>query len=258
MGTFDAAALEETLSEDDPTAALTNLFASPDGRAALPEVAALHMPDGHGLHKDNLTHTFQVVRQAPNRLRVRLAALFHDVGKPPTRVIANGKVTFHDHEAVGARLTRKRLTALGFDKALASEVAELVRISGRTHGFDGNWTDSAVRRFVHDAGDLYTDALDLARADCTSKHADRRKRARQKVDAFHARAQAIAANDAKRAIRPPIDGNRIAELLGLSGQKGPAMKPVGDAYRMLVARAEAGENLTAQEAEAAVLAWHHG
>jgi poly(A) polymerase len=196
-----------------------------------PEVLAL---DGHddattGRHKDMYAHTLAVVDRCPRRLVPRLAAVFHDVGKPPTkRVAADGTVTFHDHETVGAAMTARALTRAGFDADLADRVARIVALSGRAGGYEPGWSDAAVRRLRRDAGDVWDDLCAFVAVDCTSKHLDRRRRARERIVALRARAETVAAADKDAARRPPLHGEQIMAVLGCG--PGPL---VGAAWRWL-------------------------
>lgn len=243
--------LERLLLAEDPTPGLHALFDTELGALVLPEVAALDLDQGgRRLHKDNLRHSITVTGRAPARLRLRWACLLHDVGKAPTRQIVGTKVTFYNHEAVGERLSRALLTRLGYDADFAAQVGRLVAISGRTHSFDGDWTDAAVRRFAVDAGELLEDALDLSRADCTSARPGRRAQVLAQVDAVADRLAAVASADAAAEIRPALDGHEIMELLGL----GPGPQ-VGKAYRFLLERARAGELLDHDEAVEALRAF---
>jgi poly(A) polymerase len=253
--TIDMSALpalfDQLLTAPNPTQGLSLLMASPIGVALLPEVAALDMaqPD-RKLHKDNLTHSITVAAQAQPRLRLRWAALLHDIGKPPTRKIEGTKVTFYNHEQVGRSMARSLLTRLGYASSFATQVATLVEISGRTHGFDDTWTDAALRRFVLDAGDLLDDALDLSRADCTSARPGRRAQILAQVDAVAARIAQVQAADARKAVRPALSGSEIMEILDLTPS--PA---VGRAYRYLLELALDGAVLDRDEATARLLEW---
>jgi poly(A) polymerase len=254
---FDPADGRDSLSAllvaADPTPGLHALFDLGLGVALLPEVAALDMPQppGRRLHKDNLRHSITVAGQAPARLRVRWAALLHDIGKAPTRRISGDKVTFYNHEAVGERLATALLGRLGYDPGLSSDVGRLVAISGRTHGFEEqHWTDSAIRRFVLDAGDLLDDALDLSRADCTSGRPGRRQQILAQVDAVAERIEAVRAADRAAQVRPALDGNAIMSLLEVG--PGPV---VGAAYAHLLGFARAGKDLSTAEAEAELRRW---
>ena len=136
-----------------------------------PELSLLRMEqDPIHRHKDVLAHTVAVTSKTRPDLRVRLAALFHDVGKPRTRRIDEDGVTFRHHEAVGARMTKKRLTTLEFEEDLVADVSELVRMSGRFKGYSEGWSDSAVRRYAREAGPLLGDLNHLIRCDCTTRN----------------------------------------------------------------------------------------
>jgi poly(A) polymerase len=230
---------------------LVALFDSGWGELLLPEVAALDLEQGgRHLHKDNLRHSLQVCAQAVPRRRVRWAALLHDVGKASTRQITGDKVTFYHHEAVGRRLAEQLLVRLGYTTAFAEEVGAVVELSGRTHAFDEHWSDSAIRRFITDAGEYVDDVLDLSRADCTSRRAGRKDEVRAQVDAVAARIAGVREADARQAVRPALDGQAIMALLGLE----PSPE-VGRAYRWLLGFAQAGEILTVAEAEQRLVAW---
>lgn len=246
-----AAGLTALLEVPDPTAGLELSWRSGLLAAVVPEVAALELDDEiAAMHKDNLAHTFKVVAMVPARLRVRLTALFHDVGKPPTRAVVAGAVSFHGHEEVGARLTRKRLTELGFDEQLIDDVVRLVRVSGRLADFEGNWTDSAVRRMVRDADGMLDDLCDFVSRDCTSRHEIKRLRAAERVAQFRALADDVARSDEEAARRPALDGDTIMAILGIEPGR-----EVGAARRYLLELAEAGETLDAGEAERRLRAW---
>jgi poly(A) polymerase len=139
--------LSAVLVDEDPRDGLWGLVDSGWADEHLPELPALRLEqDPIHRHKDVLSHTISVTAQSPARLRVRLAALFHDIGKPRTRSYEHGGVTFRHHEAVGARMTRARMTKLGFDDDLTAEVSRLVFLSGRFKGYADGWSDSALRR----------------------------------------------------------------------------------------------------------------
>jgi len=163
-------------------------------------------------------------------LVLRLAALMHDVGKPATKAIgADGRVSFHHHEVVGARMTKQRLKALKFSKDVIFEVVELVTLHLRFYGYgQGEWTDSAVRRYVTDAGPVLARLHKLTRSDCTTRN--RRKAAALAADysALEARIERITAEEDLARVRPDLDGNAIMELLGI-----PPGRLVGEAWRYL-------------------------
>jgi poly(A) polymerase len=225
--------LSEILLAPDPTEGLW--IANEDGffGAFVPEIAALAMEqDPVHRHKDVLTHTFMVTANTSPRLVVRLAALFHDVGKSRTRRYAKGKVTFHHHEAVGARMTRDRLTALGHEPAMVTDVARLVELSGRFHGYQHGWEDSAVRRYARDAGPLLGDLNELVRCDCTTRHPEKVRGLQRRMDELEGRIRQLAIDEARKAERPELDGQEIMELLDI----GPG-RVVGEARTMLLEHA---------------------
>jgi len=174
-------------------------------------------------HKDVLTHTLAVIENvrpdaAPAfdfRL-TRLAALFHDIGKPRTRGFLEGKgTTFHMHDVVGAKMTRKRLVALKFPNEDVEKITELVRLHLRFHTYEMGWTDSAVRRYVNDAGPLLDELNVLTRCDCTTRNVKKAERLAKRMDELEARISALAAQEELKAIRPEMDGVEVMEHLGL-------------------------------------------
>lgn len=200
-----------------------------------PEIPALAMePDEHAQHKDVYAHSKTVLRQAMDQeeepdLVLRWAALLHDIGKPDTRDTTDGKVTFHHHEVVGAKLVRKRLRALKYPKAVTEDIAQLVYLHMRFHGFgEGQWTDSAVRRYVNDAGELLPRLHKLVRADCTTRNEKKARRLQRTYDHLEERIAELAAKEDLERVRPDLDGNEIMEILGLS--PGPE---VGQAWSFL-------------------------
>jgi poly(A) polymerase len=223
--------LSAVLTEDDPAPGLWRLVDSGAADRWLPELPALRLEqDPVHRHKDVLSHTVAVTAQTPNRLRVRLAALFHDVGKPATRSYEHGGVTFRHHEAVGAKLTRARMRCLGYGDDLVGDVGRLVFLSGRFKGYADGWSDSAVRRYARDAGPLLGDLNDLVRADCTSRNPKRVAALHDSLDELEERIARLAREDAVRAERPEIDGEAVMAHLGLA--PGPE---VGEALRFLLA-----------------------
>ncbi len=243
--------LDAALLQPDPSPSLWRLV--DDGRAAeiLPELPALRLEqDPIHRHKDVLTHTIAVVSKTPPRLVVRLAALFHDIGKPLTRAYVDGQVTFHHHEAVGAKMTKKRLRALGYPDDVVRDVAELVRLSGRFKGYAEGWSDAAVRRYARDAGHLLGDLNELVRCDCTTRNRAKAERLQEQVDDLEQRIAELAAEDRRRAERPAIDGTRVMELLDL-----PPGPLVGEAVRYLLEEKRSGRAEDTEAAEAALRAW---
>ena len=188
------------------------------GRMAeiVPELPDLQMEqDPIHRHKDVLAHTVAVVAKTPDDLVVRLAALFHDIGKPRTRSYEHGEVTFRHHEAVGARMTRRRLVELGFDEGMVEDVSELVRLSGRFKGYASGWSDAAVRRYARDAGRLLGRLNQLVRSDCTTRNLQREADLHHQIDDLERRISELAEAERKAAERPQIDGGAVMAHLGL-------------------------------------------
>ncbi|WP_090006621.1 CCA tRNA nucleotidyltransferase [Lentzea albidocapillata] len=227
----------------------------------LPELTAMKLEiDEHHQHKDVFDHSLVVLEQAIDLeevdqspdLVLRIAALLHDIGKPATRKFeSGGGVSFHHHEVVGAKMVRKRLRALRYSKEITEDVAKLVYLHLRFHGYgDGEWTDSAVRRYVTDAGDLLTRLHKLVRADCTTRNRRKANLLRKTYDSLEERIARIAAEEDLARVRPDLDGNEIMKLLGL-----PPGREVGAAWKFLKElRLDRGP-LDRDEAEAALLDW---
>lgn len=201
-----------------------------------PEIPALRMTaDEHAQHKDVYAHSLKVLSQAMDQeedgpdLVLRWAALLHDIGKPDTFDNTDGKVSFHHHEVVGAKLARKRLRKLKYPKATTEAIGQLVYLHMRFHGFGENqWTDSAVRRYVTDAGNLLPRLHKLVRADCTTRNAKKARRLQRTYDQLEERIEEIGRKEDLARVRPDLDGNEIMEILGL--QPGPE---VGQAWSYL-------------------------
>src|SRR5918993_495303 len=221
--------LDKLLTLDHPAAGLFFVHETGLAEHFLPELPAMRLEhDPIHRHKDVLTHTIAGVenvrplheqpRARPpfDFRRVRLAALFHDVGKPRTRGYQPGKgTTFHHHDAVGARMTRKRMEALRYSSADVAAVSELVFLHLRFHTYKMGWSDAAVRRYVRDVGDLLAELNVLTRCDCTTR--DERKAARlaKRMDDLEARIAELAAEEALAAIRPELDGTQVMAHLGI-------------------------------------------
>ncbi|HEX3563793.1 MAG TPA: CCA tRNA nucleotidyltransferase [Acidimicrobiales bacterium] len=183
----------------------------------LPELPGLALEqDPIHRHKDVLAHTLAVMdKTSPDRM-LRLAALFHDVGKPKTRAFGDGGVTFHHHEVVGARMTRERMTALRYPKDEVETVTDLVELHLRFHTYRLGWTDRAVRRYVRDAGPLLDRLNELTRCDCTTRNAAKARALGRRMDELEARIAVLREQEELDAIRPDLDGTQIMDQLGLS------------------------------------------
>jgi len=261
--------LTKTLLAPDPVPALELFTDTGLADVVLPELPRLRMPQESGrAHKDVCQHSLAVLRRAIDRedrlpgggpdLVVRLAALLHDVGKPDTRRYepGGGGVSFHHHEVVGARLARDRLAALRFPGALVADVARLVRLHLRFHGYgsgpqDTPWTDSAVRRYVTDAGPLLDRLHVLVRSDCTTRNARKAAALDAAYDALEARIAALREREElAEAAKPDLDGVVVQRLLGIG--PGPL---VGAALRHLTERKLSEGPLGADRAAAELRAW---
>ncbi len=217
----------------------------------LPELPGLALEqDPIHRHKDVLAHTLAVVdKTSPDRL-LRLAALFHDVGKPRTRAFVDGGVTFHHHEVVGARMTRKRMQALRYPNDEVDIVAELVNLHLRFHTYRLGWTDRAVRRYVRDAGPLLDQLNELTRCDCTTRNAAKARALGRRMDELEDRIAALREQEELDAIRPDLDGAQVMAHLGI-----PPGRDVGDALaHLLELRLDEGP-LTEEEAFRRLDAW---
>ena len=222
--------LDKLVVVPDPAPGLW--FVSATGLAGefLPELPGLALEqDPIHRHKDVLAHTIAVVgNTAPDRI-LRLAALFHDVGKPKTRSIGPGGVSFHHHEVVGARMTRERMHALKYSTEDVETVTTLVELHLRFHTYKMGWTDRAVRRYVRDAGPLLERLNQLTRADCTTRNAAKARGLARRMDELEARIAELRAQEELDAMRPELDGREVMDRLGLT--PGPA---VGQALAFLL------------------------
>lgn len=230
----------KTLMSADPRRGLILMVETGLCEYFLPELPMLRLEiDEHHRHKDVYEHSLIVLEQAiemetrlggPN-LTIRLAALLHDIGKPKTRaLIEGGGVSFHHHEVVGSKMTKKRLKELRFDRETIDDVSTLVALHLRFHGYgSGEWTDSAVRRYVRDAGDLLLHLHVLTRADCTTRNIRKAQALAATYDQLEARIDQLAQEEELAAIRPDLNGNEIIEILGI--KPGPL---VGKAYDYLL------------------------
>lgn len=244
-----------------PRLGLTLLVETGLAAFVLPELPALALErDEHHRHKDVYEHTLTVLEQAiaqEGRLggpdfTVRFASLMHDVGKPKTRrFVGDGTVTFHHHDVVGAKITRKRMQALRFSKDEIDAVSSLVELHLRFHGYgSGEWTDSAVRRYVRDAGDQLERLHILTRADCTTRNQRKAERLQRTYDDLEARIERLSEEEELAAIRPDLDGTQIMEILGI----GPG-REVGAAYKFLLELRLDNGPMTYDDARAALLEW---
>jgi poly(A) polymerase len=198
----------------------------------LPEIPALRLeqdPVHH--HKDVLRHTYAVVDRCEPDLVLRLAGLFHDVGKPSTRRITAEGVTFHHHEIEGARMARARMSALRYPRSVIDDVCTLIELHLRFHGYGEGvgWSDAAVRRFVRDAGPLLDRLNQLTRADVTTRNERRAEAFAKLQDELEERIAALAEQENLQALRPSLDGRQVMEILGL--EPGPE---VGEALAYLM------------------------
>jgi poly(A) polymerase len=238
VGSSPGAALEAA----DETG-LTDLF--------LPELGSLKLEqDPVHKHKDVFHHTLAVVERTPDKLELRLAALLHDIGKPKTRRIDQEGVTFHHHEIVGARMAEARLSTLRYPNAVVSTATRLIELHHRFHTYRLGWSDSAVRRYVRDAGPLLGDLNTLVRADCTTRNPAKAERLAARMDELERRIAELAKLEELERIRPELDGNQIMAFLGVA--PGPI---VGEASRFLLeVRLDEGL-LGADEAYERLAAW---
>jgi poly(A) polymerase len=231
-----------------PVAGIRLLVETGVAEQVLPEVPQLRLEsDEHHRHKDVYEHSLTVLSQAIDLearyglapdIVLRLAALLHDIGKPRTRsLLPGGRVAFHHHEVVGANMARKRLAQLRYRKDVVADASRLIELHLRFHGYgDGEWTDSAVRRYVTDAGPLLTRLHALTRADCTTRNKARAARLERAYDGLEARIAELAAQEELGRIRPDLDGDEIMAILGV-----PPGPLVGRAWKHLKeVRLEAG------------------
>ena len=278
----------EILPVERITGELTKLMLTPDpargidlmvqtnvADRVLPEVSRLRMEaDEHHRHKDVYQHSLTVLRRAielepfyglTGDLTVRLAALLHDIGKPKTRsLLPDGRVAFHHHEVVGAKMTRRRLTELRFPNDVVRDVSRLVELHLRFHGYSEGaakgpggsdapepaWTDSAVRRYVRDAGPLLTRLHVLTRADCTTRNQAKAKRLARAYDGLEERIAELGEQEELASIRPELDGNDIMRILGI-----PPGPLVGKAYHFLLELRIAEGELGIQQVTQELLRW---
>ena len=234
-----------------PSAGLWFLVQTGLASEFLPELPGLELeqdPIHH--HKDVLAHTIAVVAKTRPELRVRLAALLHDIGKPKTRSFGPEGVSFHLHDVVGARMAEERLRALKYPKDDIEAVTQLVLLHLRFHTYKMGWTDKAIRRYVRDAGPYLDQLNELVRCDCTTRNQAKARALSRRMDDLEARIAELAEREELASIRPAIDGHRVMELLGVAPGR-----VVGEALDMLLeARIEEGP-MSEEEAERRLRAW---
>ena len=209
--------LDKLLVVPDPAAGLWFYVDTGLAQQFLPELPAMRLEqDPIHRHKDVLSHTIAVVCNTSPELKLRLAALFHDVAKPKTRSIGPAGVSFHHHEVVGARMTRDRMKALRYSNEMVSDVSQLVYLHLRFHTYQMGWTDSAVRRFVRDAGSLLPELIELTRCDCTTRNKRKAEMLSRRMDELEERITRFEAEEELKTIRPDLDGKAVMEHLGLA------------------------------------------
>jgi poly(A) polymerase len=227
----------------------------------LPGLALEQDPIHH--HKDVLTHTYAVIEkvrrfteptesdpEGRSNLVVRLAALFHDVGKPKTRAFTDKGVTFHGHDHVGARMTKKRMSALKYSQQMIDDVAKLVELHLRFHTYAMGWSDAAVRRYVRDADHLLEELNELTRCDCTTRNRRKAQELDRRMNELEARIAELREREDLDSQRPALSGDQVMSILGI-----PPSRAVGEALNFLLAiRHEEGE-ISQEEATSRLLAW---
>ncbi len=222
--------LAKLLTTGDPSAGLWFLCRTGLADEFLPELNALQLEqDPIHQHKDVLAHTIAVVSKTDPDLEVRLAALLHDIGKPKTRSVGPGGVSFHHHEVVGARMAEERLRALRFPNDVVEHVARLVYLHLRIHTYAMGWTDRAVRRYARDAGPLLEPLNHLVRQDCTTRNKAKARALQRRIDELEERIARLREQEELDRIRPPLDGRQVMAFLGV--EPGPL---VGEALDFLL------------------------
>lgn len=257
--------LNKLLISADPVKGLGVMVDSGLAEYVLPELPGMKAAsDEHNRHKDVYSHSLTVLQQAIDLetgpdgavpgpdLNLRLAAILHDIGKPATRKFEkNGTVSFHHHELVGAKMTAKRMRDLKYDKETIKAVSRLVELHLRFHGYgEGAWTDSAVRRYVTDAGPLLERLHRLTRADCTTRNKSKARRLSAAYDSLEARIAVLAEQEELAAIRPDLDGEQIMAILDIKPGRA-----VGAAYKMLMELRLDEGSIGVEAASERLIAW---
>ena len=243
--------LDKMMMLDVPSEALWFVVRTGLAEEFMPELPALSLEqDPIHRHKDVLAHTLAVVDKTSKNKMLRLAALFHDVGKPRTRAITDGGVTFHHHEVVGARMTRVRMEALRYPAVEVDTVVRLVELHLRFHTYALGWTDRAVRRYVRDAGPLLEQLNELTRCDCTTRNASKARALARRMEELERRIEELRTQEELDSLRPDLSGNEVMDLLGIG--PGP---DVGRALAFLMElRLDEGP-LGKAEAQTRLLTW---
>ncbi len=243
--------LDLLMMSDAPSVGLDFIVRTGLAQYFFPELPKLQLEqDPIHRHKDVLAHTWAVVDKTSPELVLRLAALFHDIGKPATRAITDEGVTFRFHEVVGAKMTRKRMTALRYSQEMIDDVSALVEMHLRFHTYKLGWSDRAVRRYVRDAGPLLDELNELTRCDCTTRNTRKAAELAQRMDELEVRIAELRELEDLERLRPALDGVAVMELLGIA--PGPQ---VGRALEFLMEiRLDEGE-ITPQEAGVRLREW---
>ncbi len=243
--------LDLLLVTDQPSAGLDFIVRTGLADTFFPELAKLQLEqDPIHQHKDVLKHTWAVVDKTSPRLVLRLAALFHDIGKPNTRAITQEGVTFRFHEVVGAKMTRKRMVALKYPQEMVDDVSMLVELHLRFHTYKMGWSDKAVRRYVRDAGHLLDELNELTRCDCTTRNVRKAAVLASRMDELEIRIAELREQEDLSRLRPALDGVAVMEFLKI----GPS-RAVGEALDLLMEiRLDEGE-ISTQEAQVRLREW---
>jgi poly(A) polymerase len=243
--------LDLLMVTDQPSIGLDFIVRTGLAQHFFPELPKLQLEqDPIHQHKDVLKHTWAVVDKASPSLVLRLAALFHDIGKPVTRAITDEGVSFRFHEVVGAKMTRKRMTALKYSQDVIDDVATLVELHLRFHTYKMGWSDKAVRRYVRDAGPLLGELNELTRCDCTTRNQRKATVLAERMDELERRIAELRQSEDLSRLRPALDGVQVMELLGIAPGR-----PVGRALDFLMEiRLDEGE-ISLEDAASRLQEW---